>query len=246
MTILRLGNPAAVSYEPNPDGDEPVRLGVLDSEQVTTITTSPDSTLLQTIDEVLRCWSIHSDAAQPSWIECDDPTLLSVLTDTWDGIEVRDPERGSARLMGALGALLFSMAVWMGVVMLLRTDAGRDHQSRVSFDTSSSGASTYAAANYVGVTEDATGPASGDTTLTSELAVEGFTRAQGIYAHTTGTGTTTISKTFTMSGGTSRTLRHAGLFNASSSGTMAYKTAIPSAPTLVSGDSMAVTWTFTL
>lgn len=128
----------------------------------------------------------------------------------------------------------------------MRTTAGRDHQSRVSFAVASTGTGIYAAANYIGVTEDASAPDAGDTTLTTELAVEGFTRAQAAYAHTDGTNTVVMTKTFTMSGGTSRTIRHAGLFNASSAGTMAYKTAVPSPPTLVSGDSVAATWTFTL
>lgn len=127
----------------------------------------------------------------------------------------------------------------------LRTNAGVDHQSRVTFDTASNGTGSYAAANYIAVTENATAPAAGDTTLTGELTGEGFARAQATYAHTNGTNTTTLTKTFTMSSGTSRTINKAGLFNASSSGTLAYSTLVPSPPTLVPGDQVAFTWTFT-
>lgn len=83
MTTVYLGNPKATRYKPNPDGDPPVRDGVLDGAAVTTVQTSPDSTLAQTLDEILRIWSISSDAEAPSWLECDDPGLKLLLTSTW-------------------------------------------------------------------------------------------------------------------------------------------------------------------
>lgn len=139
-------------------------------------------------------------------------------------------------------------AVLMGVWgMFLRTNAGVDHQSRVTFDTASNGTGSYAAANYIALTENATAPAAGDTTLTAEITTQGLARAQATYAHTNGTSTTTLTKTFTMTAGaeTDFTVSKAGLFNASSAGTLAYSTLMPSPPTLVSGDQIAVTWTFT-
>lgn len=263
MSTIYLGNTAAVQYKPSApddDGQNPERLGVMDGATVTTIRTSPDSSRTQTLSEVLRIWDIHSDAP-PAWIECDDPILVALLLEEWGDIPTMAPEDveathyspdgpagdGARSTWPVIVAFLIAFhLVLFRMALHLRTNAGRDHQSAVVFDTASNGTGTYASTRYIGVTEDATAPAAGDTALTSELAVEGFTRATATYAHTAGTATVTLTKTFTMSGGTSRTIRHAGLFNATSGGTMGYKTAVPSAPTLVSGDSVAITWTFTL
>lgn len=125
------------------------------------------------------------------------------------------------------------------------TNAGKDFQSRVMFDTASNGTGSYAAANYIALTENATAPAAGDTVLTGELTANGLQRAQATYAHTNGTGTTTLTKTFTSTDPTARTINKGGLFNAASAGTLVLETAVPNPPSLVSGDSVAVTWTQT-
>lgn len=125
------------------------------------------------------------------------------------------------------------------------TNAGKDFQSLQMFSTTP-GAN---GANYIALTANATAPAAGDTALTGEFAAAsgGLIRAQGTYAHTAGTGTTTITKTFTANAndGASNTVNKAGLFNAASTGTLVLETLVPSPPTLVSGDSVAVTWTQT-
>lgn len=128
----------------------------------------------------------------------------------------------------------------------LRTDAGKDFQSRVMGDTASTGTGIYAAANYIALTENNTAPAAGDTALTGELTASGLGRAQAAYAHTGGASTYTLTKTFTSSDGTSRTINKVGVFNASSSGTLVFTTAVPSPPTLVSGDSLTITETVTI
>jgi len=137
--------------------------------------------------------------------------------------------------------------------LMLRTNAGTDHQSRTSFDTASNATGTYAALNYIALTESATAPSAASTSLTGELnaAGGGLNRAQATYAHTNGTNVVTLTKTFTKNasdGGASdtRTPAKAGLLNASTTGTLGYETAIPSPPALISGDSVAATWTFTL
>lgn len=135
----------------------------------------------------------------------------------------------------------------------MRTNAGTDHQSRTSYDTASNGTGSYAALNYIALTENSAAPAAGNISLAGELnnAGGGLNRAQAAYAHTNGTNTVVLTKTFTKNasdGGTSdtRTVAKAGLENASSGGTHGYETLVtPTAP-MVSGDSMAVTWTFTL
>lgn len=125
------------------------------------------------------------------------------------------------------------------------TNAGKDFQSLQMFSTTP-GAN---GANYIALTANATAPAAGDTALTGEFAAAGggLIRAQGTYAHTAGTGTTTITKTFTANAndGASNTVNKAGLLPAASGGPLVLETPMPSPPTLVSGDSVAATWTQT-
>lgn len=129
------------------------------------------------------------------------------------------------------------------------TNAGKDFQSRVMFDTASNGTGSYAAANYIALTANATAPAAGDTVLTGEFAAAGggLNRAQATYAHTNGTGTTTLTKTFTANAndGASNQVNKGGLFNAPTGGTLVLETPVPNPPTLVPGDSAAITWTQT-
>lgn len=127
----------------------------------------------------------------------------------------------------------------------MRTDAGTDHQSRTSFDTASDGTGSYAALNYIALTEDNTSPAAGDTALTNEITDQGLARAQATYSHTDGTNLTVLNKVFTKSGSGTLTPAKAGLFNASSTGTMGYEHLIANPPPLVEGDSMDLDWEFT-
>lgn len=137
--------------------------------------------------------------------------------------------------------------------LLLRTNAGTDHQSRTSYDTASNGTGSYAALNYIALTENTAAPSAASTSLTAELNVAsgGLNRTQATYAHTNGTNVVTLTRTFTKNaadGGAAdtRTPAKAGLLNAASAGTLGYETLIPSPPALISGDSVAITWTFTL
>lgn len=95
---------------------------------------------------------------------------------------------------------------------------------------------------YLALTSDSGSPAVGDTTLASELTTNGFARAYGTYAHTGGTANFTLSKTFSCTGG-STTINKEGVFtaqNGSGGGdVMAFESAEPSPPTLISGDSLA-------
>lgn len=140
--------------------------------------------------------------------------------------------------------LLGVFAAWLSNLFRseLRTDAGKDFQSAVMGTTGAQ----PAPANYIGLTEDATAPAAGDTTLTGELAGNGLGRAQATYAHTTGASTYTLTKTFTSSDGTARTIRKAGVFNAAANGTMVFETAVTNPPVLQSGDQLTLTETVTI
>jgi hypothetical protein len=99
---------------------------------------------------------------------------------------------------------------------------------------------------WLGLSTDGTAPASGDTTLASELAGSGLGRSLCTYAHTGAATTYTLSKTFTSSDGTPRTINKVGVFYSSNGGQLVFETAVPSPPTLVSGDQLTVTETVTM
>lgn len=130
----------------------------------------------------------------------------------------------------------------------MRTAAGRDFQSRVMGNSTEAGAGTglMRPADYIALTENAVAPADADTALAGELTAGGLGRAIATYAHTAGASTYTLTKTFTSSDATARTINKAGVFNASSGGTMVFETAVPSPPTLVSGDQLTITETVTI
>lgn len=133
----------------------------------------------------------------------------------------------------------------MGLTQLhLRTNSGRDWQAGVMGDTSSTGTGAYASATYIGVTADGTAPNAADTTLTGEIASGTLIRAQAVYAHTGGTATYTLTKTFTSD--QTVTIRKMAVFNASSGGTMVFESLLNADASLVSGDSLQITVTVTL
>jgi hypothetical protein len=96
---------------------------------------------------------------------------------------------------------------------------------------------------YLAVTSDSGSPNATDTTLASELAVNGFTRAYyTTLAHTTSAGSFSIAVTFTASG--TETINKEAVFTAATiaaGGSMAFESAEPSPPTLISGDTLAQT-----
>jgi hypothetical protein len=131
----------------------------------------------------------------------------------------------------------------------MRTTAGADYEAML-LAGASNGTGSSAPANYIGLSTNATAPAAGDTVLAGELnnAGGGLNRAQALYAHTAGTSSYTLTKTFTAnaSDGASNTIQKIGIFNAASSGTMFLETAVPNPPTLVSGDQLTITETVSI
>jgi hypothetical protein len=121
----------------------------------------------------------------------------------------------------------------------LRTNAGGDAQASQMGNT----ATQAAACNYIALSNDATAPAAGDTTLASEIAANGLSRAQGTYAHTNGTSSFTIQKVFTATG--TQASQKTGLFNAASSGTLCFENTYTQV-TVNSGDTLTVTWTINI
>ena len=100
-------------------------------------------------------------------------------------------------------------------------------------------------ANFIALTTDSTGAAAGDTTLPSEIATGGLERAVATtLTHVDDSNVTTLVKTFTASA-THTAVQMSGTFNAASGATLAHE-AVFTSVTLVSSDTLQVTWTLTL
>jgi len=100
-------------------------------------------------------------------------------------------------------------------------------------------------ANYVAVSTDTATPLATDTTLTSELTVDGLSRASGTYSHTTAVRSYSIEKIFSVTGGPHAVAKSA-LFNAAGpppSGTMAFEALFATIANVNASDSLTVTWT---
>ena len=144
---------------------------------------------------------------------------------------------------------LWAFLVLMATQLALRTNAGVDFQARVMGDTSATGTGAYRSATYIGLaTSSGVTPAAGDTTMSGEVTAGTLTRAQAVYAHTNGTNTYTLTKTFTSD--SSVTVYRIGVFNATSTAdsnnTLVFHTTLNATATLVSGDQLQITETVTL
>jgi hypothetical protein len=96
--------------------------------------------------------------------------------------------------------------------------------------------------NYIAWTNDSGAPAAGDTTLASEIAANGLTRAQATTVTLpTGSGNqTVIDKTFTLTG--TQSVQKTALFTAASVGVMNHE--IQFTPrSLANTDTLQATWT---
>lgn len=121
----------------------------------------------------------------------------------------------------------------------LRTNAGADFWDAQLFKV----ATAAATANFIALTTDATAPAAGDTTLTSELITNGLARAQAADTHTAGASSSSLAHTWTYTGAVQVVIAKVGLFNAASAGTMALETLLTSTATVSSnGDTVTITW----
>ncbi len=104
------------------------------------------------------------------------------------------------------------------------------------------GSGAPAAPDYVAVGTGTTAFAAGNTTLETELAASGLTRAQGTVSLVTTTqtnDTAQVLKSFTVTG--SAAVTESGLLNASSNGTLLCRQTF-SAINVVNGDTLQVTW----
>jgi hypothetical protein len=111
-------------------------------------------------------------------------------------------------------------------------------------DTSSDGTGSYAPANWVALSDDATPADQGDTVMAGELTGGTLDRAQASYAHTNGTATYTLINTFTSD--RDATVYKYGVFTAASGGTLAFEEDFDSAVPLKIGDTVQVVDTISL
>jgi len=120
----------------------------------------------------------------------------------------------------------------------LETNAGLDFQADVMGTTGTQ----VAACNYLALTDTAISPAATDTTLSGEITTNGLARIIGTYAHTTGADTYSIAHTWTATA--AQSAQGAGMFNASSAGTMCFENTFTSV-SLSTNDTLTLTWTIT-
>lgn len=101
---------------------------------------------------------------------------------------------------------------------------------------------------FVALSTNASAASAANTTLTGEVTASGCGRVLALYAHTFAGTTLTLSNTFTASG-TVTAIHKAGAFScltAAGADPMFFETVMNADATLASGDTLALTWTFTL
>ncbi len=121
--------------------------------------------------------------------------------------------------------------------MATTTNASLAEYSGLAGDTGSKTAFTYLATGTGTGSESA-----GDTTLGTEISDSGLARASAtVTQQTTSQSNDTLQlvKAFTVTG--TKTISEVGVFNASSSGTMAFRDKLSSTKSVVSGDTYTLT-----
>jgi hypothetical protein len=122
----------------------------------------------------------------------------------------------------------------------VKPTAGMDFIHTQSYGSAGLGANGL---NFIALSNDTLTETTGSTTLSTEIAANGLTRAQGTVAHTAGTTITTIQRTFTATA--AQSCQKAALFTAVSAGTMNHALAFTQR-TLQSGDTIQITFTITI
>ena len=128
------------------------------------------------------------------------------------------------------------------------TDAGRVSIHTFIYGTAAQRSSANLGVGYfhIGLSDDATPPAAGDTTLTAELSGNGLDRAAANPTLPTGSGTqTVIQNIFTYTGGPPQGIQKAALFDDPTTGNMAHEVQFTQR-TLFTNDTLTITYTITL
>lgn len=120
----------------------------------------------------------------------------------------------------------------------MRTHAGRDWQCGVMADTASDGTGDYAPANWIALSSDDAAPSVSSTSLAEEVTGGTLERAQASFAHTTGTASYTLIKSFTSDRVV--TVHKYGVFTDSSAGVLVFEEKFDDPVPLQIGDSIQV------
>lgn len=233
-------------------------------ESITEVNIPSDMLPMEQVETFVLSWKSHS-SQPPAWIEADNPAVQALLIaafTTEDHTPADKMPEGwmndsngrapiPAWMLTTMSAMMPALVVPLAVLAVagmglhLRTNAGRDFQCRVMGDggNANAGTSTMRPADYLAITENATAPALGDTSLTGELTTGGLGRLQATYAHTASSLTYTLVRSWTSADGTARTINKCGVLNLSAAGTLVFTSLVPSPPTLVAGDSLQITVT---
>lgn len=157
-----------------------------------------------------------------------------------------DPEKlmKAAKYLSGVMAFIAAQFALLGAMFLIRTNAGRDHQSKVMADNASNGTGAYASGCYIGLTANDDSPAAGNTSLAGEITTGTLARAQAIFAHTTGTNLYTLTKTFTSD--QTVVISKIGIFTAASGGVLCFEALLDTPVTLRSGDQIQITHAVTI
>ena len=116
----------------------------------------------------------------------------------------------------------------------LRTNTG------VNWQFNQMAGTTAGVCTYLALSNDSAAPSATDTALAAEITTNGLARANATPAHSGNTSSYTLTYTFTATG--TQSAQKAGLFNASSSGTLCFENAF-SPVAMNSGDTLQVVWT---
>jgi hypothetical protein len=175
------------------------------------------------VHELEQIVNEHAGGVKPAWVRSSDPVFAAVLAKYYDCPQ-GEP-----------------------VASTVFTNAGRDalHAQHIGTGTQP------AAFNYGGLTANTgSGFAVTDTTLAGEIITPGggLIRGQMTFAHTAGTNTSTLTRTWTVNGSDTLPVAIAslGTFNALTGGTLAWEDTLSATATLSqSGDSVTNTYTLT-
>lgn len=126
------------------------------------------------------------------------------------------------------------------------TDAGRRQIHTYAYGAGGQRSGLGGGLNYIALSNDATAPAAGDTTLTAELSTNGLQRQLATVTLPTGSGTQTVlQKIFTYTGVSSQGVQKTALFDLAVSGVMAHEIQFAQR-TLFQNDTLTVTFSITL
>lgn len=138
--------------------------------------------------------------------------------------------------------LFFAFLLLMATRLQVRTIAGRDWQAGVMANTASNGSGAYHPANYMAITANDDDPDEDNTVLTGEITSGTLVRAQGVYAHTGGATSYTLTRTLTAD--QAITVRKIGVFTAVyPGGTMFVESRLNAVAVMEDGDQVQITHT---